>query len=101
VDIPYGVEIPLSAVLNNIDTVDSEAIIFLPGETSHLTPDTLVYLVQDEEDAPSGSRYLLEVFLIEDVLTVWSEWRSGAHPSDVEKCDAVAYYAENDAYLPA
>ena len=48
-----------------------------------------------------GMSYLLEVFLAKEAVQVWSEWRGGREPSVADKCVAVIYYAENDAYLPA
>ena len=45
-------------------------------------------------------RYLLEVFLAKEVVEVWSKWRNGRNPTALDKCAAVIYYAENDAYLP-
>ena len=45
--------------------------------------------------------YLLEVSLAKEVVQVWSEWRDGRRPTAIDKCEAVIYYAEHDAYLPA
>ena len=46
-----------------------------------------------------GRAYLLETVLIRDVLEAWSSHHGGAVPSPQEACQAVIYYAENDAYL--
>lgn len=46
-----------------------------------------------------GRTYLLETVLIRDVLETWSSHHGGATPSPQEACQAVIYYAENDAYL--
>ena len=43
--------------------------------------------------------YMLEVSIAKDVIRVWSEWRGGRKPTPHEMCEAVIYYAENDAFL--
>jgi hypothetical protein len=48
---------------------------------------------------PKGRAYLLEVFLIHDVLETWSAHNAGARPSPRQACEAVIYYAEHDAWL--
>lgn len=48
----------------------------------------------------AGMEYLLEVFLAQEVAEVWRRWRPGREPTEDELCQAVIYYAENDAYLP-
>lgn len=58
------------------------------------------YLVSDEDDAPDGSVYLLEVGLAREAIAVWSQWRKPRTPSPEDACEAVIYYASNDAYLP-
>jgi hypothetical protein len=45
--------------------------------------------------------YLLEVSLAREVLEVWTAWRDGRRPTISEACEAIIYYASNDAYLPA
>ena len=44
--------------------------------------------------------YLLEVDLAREAIEVWSEWRNGRVPTRDERVAAVAFYADNDAYLP-
>jgi hypothetical protein len=58
-------------------------------------------LVLAEGEAPlPGFKYLLEVFLVKDVIEVWSKWRGGKRPSRAERSAAVAHFASHDAYLP-
>jgi hypothetical protein len=53
------------------------------------------------DDVPvDGMAYLLEVDLALEVLQVWSAWRGGAHPSDLQKCAAIIHYAQHDSYEP-
>jgi len=54
-----------------------------------------------ESQTHPGFRLVLEVAIAREVLGVWSSWRSGATPSPEQAVEAVIYYAENDAYLPA
>lgn len=58
-------------------------------------------VVGDPDNAPTGYEYLLETELALDVLATWSAWRGGRVPTAHEAADAVIYYAEQDAYLPA
>jgi hypothetical protein len=51
-------------------------------------------------DEAQGMSYLLEVFLAKEVLQDWDEGRGGRGATAQDKCAAVIYYAENDAYLP-
>ncbi|WP_445508845.1 DUF7716 domain-containing protein [Runella salmonicolor] len=47
-----------------------------------------------------GYTYFLEVNLISKIIQVWSYARNGKTPTLQQKCEAVIYYAKNDAYLP-
>jgi hypothetical protein len=44
--------------------------------------------------------YLLEGDLAVEVIEVWSEWRGGVVPTQVQAAQAVIHYAEHDAYEP-
>jgi hypothetical protein len=66
-----------------------------------IDPSTIVVLVDEEVRVPpEGTSYFLEVETAKDVIRVWRSWRNGQEPSDDEACEALAYYAEYDAYLP-
>ena len=43
--------------------------------------------------------YFLEVAVAKDVIRAWSNVRSGRIPDLNESCEALVYFAENDAYL--
>ena len=43
--------------------------------------------------------YFLEVSIAKLVLRAWSHVRAGQEPDLSQKCEAIIYYAENDAYL--
>ena len=59
---------------------------------------------EDSHDAraavESGMVYMLEVSIAKEVVETWIAWRSGRQPTLPEKCEAIIYYATNDAYLP-
>ena len=52
-------------------------------------------------DVPKKAKhpYFLEVAIAKDVLRAWSFAREGKTPNLEQKCEAIIYYAENDAYL--
>ena len=90
---------PLGKVLDDIDRYDPEATIYVKNGPVEVSTEAIV--VADSNSAPSGFRYLLEVFLAHESLGVWSKWRKGKRPSTADRVAAVAYYASHDAYLPA
>ena len=45
-------------------------------------------------------RNLLTVENAVEVIDAWSKWRGGREPTRAERCAAVVYYAEHDAYMP-
>lgn len=90
----------LTDLLADPSSIPPDATVYLRGPAA---PDSAAYVVHSDEEAPQPSHleYLLEVELIEDVLTTWSSWRSGRTPTATEAAEAVIYYAQHDAYLPA
>ena len=48
----------------------------------------------------AGLTHLLEVNSAREAIDVWRAWRPGRAPTLGDKIAAVAYYAENDAWLP-
>jgi len=65
------------------------------------TVDSEARVQQDPHStAPiDGLDYLLDVYTALDVIEVWTEHRDGAHPTIAERCAALVYYANHDAYL--
>ena len=93
--------VPLERVISGIEGFDEELAVYAPAGIP-VTPETPVYLVDEEiAEPPGGMEYVLEISLIKNVIKVWSAWRDGAVPSISQACDAVLHYAERDAYLPA
>jgi hypothetical protein len=70
------------------------------NRSSLLSPDSLAAAATADAGAPEGLTYLLEVYLAKEAVEVWSQWRQGRQPSLVEKCKAIIWYAEHDAYMP-
>jgi hypothetical protein len=87
----------LIEVLTRLDEIPEEATLYAAEPWSAASP----VCVSDDDCAPAGFTYLLEVELAQDVIEVWSLWRGGAQPTDLQKCEAVLHYATHDAYLPA
>jgi hypothetical protein len=46
-----------------------------------------------------GMQYFLEVSVANDCVRAWSTHRKGKKPTTKDKCAAIIYYAQNDAYL--
>ena len=94
----------LSEILEQLDSFDEESIIYAKKNPSWAPSSEAVVGHMDEDGEPPaeavGFDYLLEVYLAEEVLQVWSEWRDGRLPDASERCDAVIYYAKNDTYQP-
>lgn len=92
----------LADLLPDIDNVPEEFVVFVPpGQpVGAQTPIELVDEEEVDDNPPEGMRYLLEVPIIKEVLKVWSSWRGGRTPTVDEAAEAVAHYAEYDAYLP-
>lgn len=90
----------LRDVVGVLDDLDEDAVIYTDGRSP--AAQALVLHERDRSAAKeAGLRYFLEVALARDAVGVWSAWRDGAEPTIDDKLMAIAYYAENDAYLPA
>lgn len=91
----------LDETLRHIDQIDDDLTLYVPRKTP-VGPATTVVVVNEEAVAPpEGMTYLLEVSIVKDVLRVWRLWRGGSEPSDNQACEAINYYVEHDAYIPA
>jgi len=79
---------------------DDQTIYIEAGSGWGATSEVVVAEESDDGGPPEGFDYFLEVHLAREVLRVWQEWRGGREPTPDELCDAVIYYARNDAYQP-
>jgi len=90
----------LAEVARDLAELPRREIIYVPRDELVVNKNTPALLVLADEEPPAGWRYLLEVLIAREVLDVWSAWRDGRIPSVEEACDAIIYYADNDAYQP-
>jgi len=94
----------LADLMEQLDSLDDALTIYAERNPDWSANSLAVALPEPEEggvpDEAQGMSYLLEVFLAKDVVQAWSGWRGGRKPSVKDKCEAVIYYAERDAYLP-
>jgi len=88
----------LQDVVRDLDQLPREGTIYIPQDDVIFDGSTLALVVSPEAAPATGWRYLLEVFIARDVLEVWSSWRGDRAPSIDEACEAIIYYADNDAY---
>lgn len=91
-------------LLDKIEKMDENSSIYIKS-SDRIGEDVDViilpiYLVPDGGKTPDGLQYLLEVYLVKEVLDVWSNWRNGKEPTNRDKLDAIEYFVEHDAYLP-
>jgi len=95
----------LADLMERLDRLDDELTIYAEEDPDWSADSPAVACPEPESgglpDEARGMSYLLEVSLAKEVVQVWSEWRGGREPTVAEKCAAVIYYAEHDAYLPA
>lgn len=89
----------LGDVLKSIDALDPEGTIYAPSHRP-LSADSPVVVAIEGSPVPAGLKYLLEVAIADDVLEVWSAWRSGRVPSADDAVAAVEWYTDHDAYMP-
>ncbi|NEA65613.1 hypothetical protein [Streptomyces sp. SID12488] len=85
-------------VARDLGQLPREGAIYVPQGGVTVNGSTLALVVLPGEDPPADWRYLLEVFIAREVVEVWSSWRDSRVPSIGEACEAIVYYADNDAY---
>ena len=93
----------LGEILDSLDALDEDLTINAP-EARPLTADSPAVTAMEPDDGSMppeavGLSYLLEIFLAKEALEVWSNWRGSRVPTTAERVEAIAYYADNDAYL--
>jgi hypothetical protein len=92
----------LKDFLKRIEEFDPYLVAYVP-EGAEPTANSLVTVVDflgPQTPKPVGTRYLLEVHNIKDVLDTWSKWRGGRAPTDDERVEAVLCYSKYDSYIP-
>ena len=88
----------LQLIENLNDTADEFTI--CAAKLPEWTPASEAELCLSERvNRDNRLHYFLEVPVAKDVLLAWSFARNGRTPTLAEKCEALIYFAENDAYL--
>lgn len=94
----------LIELIDHIAEIDDDLVIFIPSNEPLSENSNAVVVPQellpDSGKSPEGLQYLLEVYIVKEVLDVWRKWRNGKEPTPLEKYQAFIYYVEKDAYLP-
>jgi len=94
----------LIELIDNIDELDDNCVIFISNDESISEKANAVIvteeLLPDNGKSPKGLKYLLEAYLIKELLDVWRKWRDGKEPTREEKFQAFVYFIDHDAYIP-
>ena len=93
----------LAELIERLDSLDVELTIYAEKNPDWSPHSNAVAWLEDDSDPivdADGLSYLLEVELAKEVIEVWSAWRDERQPTIEEKCEAIIFYAEHDAYLP-
>jgi hypothetical protein len=90
----------LQDAVRDLASLPRKATIYVARGENVVSSSTPALLVMSDEEPPADWRYLLEVLIAREVVEVWSAWRDGRAPSVEQACEAIVYYAENDAYQP-
>jgi uncharacterized RDD family membrane protein YckC len=92
----------LSELLEKLDDFDDNSIIYAERNPEWSADSRAAIYSQSENgeiiDASKDLSYFLEVYIAKEVIEMWED-RCRRNPSTEDKCYAVIYYAENDAYI--
>ena len=91
--------ITLEQLISKLDSIDNSLTI-CAAKSPDWMPNSEAELCSANH-VPQGCRlpYFLEVSVAKNVLRAWSFARGGRVPDVSQKCQAIIYYADNDAYL--
>lgn len=90
----------LATLLSSIESYDIDGVVYAEQSWSPLSAAVCVLEPTGVRSAAPTLEYLLEVELVLDVRAVWSAWRRGKIPTDLELTEAVIHHARFDAHLP-
>ena len=89
----------LQEAVNRLDELD-DALTICVARSPLWSGTSEALLCPNELSAgESPLPYFLEVAVAKDVMRAWSYARGGRVPTLTESCEALIYFAENDAYL--
>jgi hypothetical protein len=95
-----GKNMTLEELINQLTDADDDLTVYASEPWStHSDAIAVPDIDGTTRSDAQGRTYLLEVFLIHDVLETWKAHRDGTEPSPRQACEAVIHYAQNDAYL--
>jgi hypothetical protein len=89
----------LIEVIGNLESADNSLTICAARTPEWSGASEAELRPSNRVNSESKPRYFLEVAVAKDVVRAWSFVRNGRLPTLSEKCEALIYYAENDAYL--
>lgn len=93
-------------VAKQLDAISDEMTIYGQKMEGAWRPDSPVQLVyvdpeaDEDPEPPEGMRYVLEIDLCKKVVEAYIDHSGNKTPSDLEKAQAIAYYAQYNCYLP-
>ena len=92
----------LVELVEGLDSIGNDLTIYIESGMEWCEASEILLAPSTESiEIKNSSRnfdYLLEVDLAKDAIEVWSEWNRCV-PTNREKCAAILFYAEHDAYL--
>lgn len=94
----------LAELLDDLDHLDGKLTIYAVKDPDWSANSLAVARLESDKDeisdAAHGMSYFLEVYIAREVMEEWADRHDGQEPTIDDKCRAIIYYAENDAYLP-
>ena len=94
-------EVTLKEIVEDVDQLGDDGTVYLYEKWTVNSKGFMITASDDDEELPMEyklAKYFLEVDLIKDVIEVFNEWHE-KHTTNIKKvCEAVIYYAVNDAY---
>jgi hypothetical protein len=94
----------LAELISDLENLDDDLTVYIAADSEWNASSVAVVCLEPEDGSlppdASGMEYFLEVYLAKQVLDIWQKWREGRPPTLQKKCEAIIYYAKNDAYLP-
>jgi hypothetical protein len=91
--------VTLQQIISDLERLDGDLTICAAKTPVWTESSAAVLCRPDVGAAEFPLPYFLEIAVAKDVLRAWSHLRGGRIPTITERCEAIIYYAENDAYL--
>ena len=92
----------LAELVQRLDSFGDDLTIYIESEKAWCESSEVLVVPRskgnDLQNSHRTFKYFLEIDLAKEAVEVWSDWNDRI-PTNSEKCNAILYYAENDAYL--